>query len=70
MQLELDLKMRSETLDKILSDPSIELADNGDNQEIIELELESIIFQIENSNSRVEQGRLYQALHARLRMVQ
>tara|TARA_S200000501_G_scaffold177548_1_gene167210 strand:+ start:819 stop:1052 length:234 start_codon:yes stop_codon:yes gene_type:complete len=64
------LKDRSEDLENILSDPDICIKiDNGDSEEIIESEIEMILFNINHSNSDYEKARLYKELHNRLTMV-
>lgn len=69
-QLSFNFHQRSETLSDILSDPSIGFdTSNGDSEEIIESEIEMILFNIENSNSEFEKKRLYRDLHNRLTMV-
>ncbi len=69
-QLSFKFHERSETLSDILSDPSIGFdTSNGDSEEIIESEIEMILFNINNSNSQHEKAKLYRELHNRLTMV-
>jgi len=57
------LKPRSEELETIL-----EVTDNGDMSEIIESEIEMILFNINNTDSEYELARLYKDLNNRLSM--
>ena len=67
---QLSFKFRSQELEDILSDESIVIdTSNGDSEEIIESEIEMILFNINNSNSDHEKARLYKELHNRLTMV-
>ena len=60
----------SETLERILEDPSIEVnTSNGDSEEIVRGEIDMILFNIENSDSEFEKARLYKELNNRLTMV-
>jgi len=60
----------SETLERILEDPSIEVnTSNGDSEEIVRGEIDVILFNIENSDSEFEKARLYKDLNNRLTMV-
>ena len=67
---QLSFNFRSQELEDILSDESIVIdTSNGDSEEIIESEIEMILFNINNSNSDHEKARLYKELHNRLTMV-
>ena len=57
------LKPRSEDLERIL-----EVTDNGDMSEIIESEIEMILFNINNTDSEHELKQLYKDLNNRLSM--
>ena len=60
----------SETLERILEDPNIEVnTSNGDSEEIVRGEIDMILFNIENSDSEFEKARLYKELNNRLTMV-
>tara|TARA_X000000368_G_scaffold20997_1_gene16349 strand:+ start:14969 stop:15184 length:216 start_codon:yes stop_codon:yes gene_type:complete len=60
---ETKLKPRSEDLERIL-----EVTDNGDMSEIIESEIEMILFNINNTDSEYELARLYKDLNNHLSM--
>ena len=63
------LTPRSEELESILSDPDICIStSNGDAEEIIESEIEQIIYNIKESDSEYEMARLYKDLNNRLSM--
>jgi len=57
------LTPRSDDLEKIL-----ELTDNGDMPEIIQSEIEMILFNINNTDSEYELARLYKDLNNRMSM--
>ena len=60
----------SETLERILEDPSMEVnTSNGDSEEIVRGEIDVILFNIENSDSDYEKASLYRQLQSHLTMV-